>query len=385
MILWLNPTSGLSGDMLLGALLDLGAPLDAVRDALDPLGLPGWSVAAEPTARGGLRATRALVRIADDAEHRSAATLLDLVARVERAPVAAVATAAIRALAETEASIHGVPVADVQLPELGGLDTVVDTVGVAAAVDALGITAVHSAPIALGTGSIDSAHGLLPVPAPATLALLTGADVYGIGAVGETVTPTGAALLRALGCRYEPAPPMSVRAVGYGAGTRDPVERPNVLGAVLGAPRAPVGERESLVLLETTVDDVTGEEIGTALERVLAAGALDAWALPATGKKGRPALVVSVLARPPEVDTVLDVLARFTGTLGVRLMDVERATLPRRTVEVTLDGQRIRVKVGPHRAKPEHDDVVIAALALGQSPATVAARALAAAAENGAR
>jgi uncharacterized protein (TIGR00299 family) protein len=385
MILWLNPTSGLSGDMLLGALLDLGAPLDAVRDALDPLGLPGWSVAAEPTARGGLRATRALVRIADDAEHRSAATLLDLVARVERAPVAAVATAAIRALAETEASIHGVPVADVQLHELGGLDTVVDTVGVAAAVDALGITAVHSAPIALGTGSIDSAHGLLPVPAPATLALLTGADVYGIGAVGETVTPTGAALLRALGCRYEPAPPMSVRAVGYGAGTRDPVERPNVLGAVLGAPRAPVGERESLVLLETTVDDVTGEEIGTALERVLAAGALDAWALPATGKKGRPALVVSVLARPPEVDTVLDVLARFTGTLGVRLMDVERATLPRRTVEVTLDGQRIRVKVGPHRAKPEHDDVVIAALALGQSPATVAARALAAAAENGAR
>jgi uncharacterized protein (TIGR00299 family) protein len=385
MILWLNPTSGLSGDMLLGALLDLGAPLDAVRDALDPLGLPGWSVAAEPTARGGLRATRALVRIADDAEHRSAATLLDLVARVERAPVAAVATAAIRALAETEASIHGVPVADVQLHELGGLDTVVDTVGVAAAVDALGITAVHSAPIALGTGSIDSAHGLLPVPAPATLALLTGADVYGIGAVGETVTPTGAALLRALGCRYEPAPPMSVRAVGCGAGTRDPVERPNVLGAVLGAPRAPVGERESLVLLETTVDDVTGEEIGTALERVLAAGALDAWALPATGKKGRPALVVSVLARPPEVDTVLDVLARFTGTLGVRLMDVERATLPRRTVEVTLDGQRIRVKVGPHRAKPEHDDVVIAALALGQSPATVAARALAAAAQNGAR
>jgi uncharacterized protein (TIGR00299 family) protein len=385
MILWLNPTSGLSGDMLLGALLDLGAPLDAVRDALDPLGLPGWSVAAEPTARGGLRATRALVRIADDAEHRSAATLLDLVARVERAPVAAVATAAIRALAETEASIHGVPVADVQLHELGGLDTVVDTVGVAAAVDALGITAVHSAPIALGTGSIDSAHGLLPVPAPATLALLTGADVYGIGAVGETVTPTGAALLRALGCRYEPAPPMSVRAVGYGAGTRDPVERPNVLGAVLGVPRAPVGERESLALLETTVDDVTGEEIGTALERVLAAGALDAWALPATGKKGRPALVVSVLARPPEVDTVLDVLARFTGTLGVRLMDVERATLPRRTVEVTLDGQRIRVKVGPHRAKPEHDDVVIAALALGQSPATVAARALAAAAQNGAR
>jgi uncharacterized protein (TIGR00299 family) protein len=381
-ILWLNPTSGLSGDMLLGALLDLGAPLGAVRAALDPLGLPGWDISTEVTTRGGLRARRALVRVDDDAEHRSAAALLDLVGRVDPAPVAAIATAAVRVLAEAEAVIHDVPVDTVHLHELGGLDTVVDTVGVAAAVHALGVTDVYSAPIALGTGTIASAHGVLPVPAPATLALLTGAAVHDIGAVGETVTPTGAALLRALRCRYDSVPPMTVTAVGYGAGTRDPVERPNVLSAVLGAPHSSVGERESLTLLETTVDDVTGEAIGTTVERLLEMGALDAWATPATGKKSRPAVVISALTRPADAESALHVLAKFTGTLGIRSTAIERHTLPRREIEVEVEGHRIGVKVGPYRSKPEHDDVLAVAAALGWSPATVAARALAAAAQQ---
>jgi uncharacterized protein (DUF111 family) len=210
--------------------------------------------------------------------------------------------------------------------------------------------------------------------------LLTGADVHGIGAVGETVTPTGAALLRALRCSYGPLPSMTVRGVGYGAGAQDPVERPNVLTVVLGARRASLGKPESLTLLETTVDDTSGEEMGTALDQLLAGGAVDAWATPVTGKKGRPAVVVSVLTWPADVEDMLDVLARFTGTLGIRLTDVERRALPRRMVEVELDGHPIRVKVGPYRSKPEHDDVVALATALRLSPATVTARALAAAA-----
>jgi pyridinium-3,5-bisthiocarboxylic acid mononucleotide nickel chelatase len=376
-IVWLNPVAGVSGDMLLGALLDLGAPLDAVLDALAPLHLPGVGVSAEYTQRQGLRARRAVVRIDDDATHRPAAVLLDLVARATPQAVADLATEAVRALAETEAAIHRQPVSDVHLHEVGGLDTVIDTVGVAAAAHALGVTCVYSAPIALGTGTVRSAHGLLPVPAPATIALLAGAEVYGAGPVGETVTPTGAALLSALGCRYEPPPPMTVRRVGYGAGARDPAGRPNVLPAVLAEPSNAGDSRESLTLLETTVDDVTGEAIGAAIERLLHAGAVDAWATAATGKKGRPALVVSVLAGPAHADTLVEVLARWTGTLGVRLTPVERHALPRQTVEVEVGGHRVRVKVGPYGAKPEHDDVLAVSRALDRPPATVVAAALA--------
>jgi uncharacterized protein (TIGR00299 family) protein len=377
-IVWLNPVAGLSGDMLLGALLDLGAPLAAIHRALEPLELPGWDLSVERTSRQGLRALRAVVRIDDTVTERRAAVLLDLVARAHPAPVAESATRAVRALAEAEGAVHGRPADEVHLHEIGGLDTVIDTVGVAAAAHALGVTSVYSAPIALGTGTIRSAHGLLPVPAPATLALLGGAAVVGAGPVGETVTPTGAALLRALRCSYEPPPSMNVGAVGYGAGARDPADYPNVLPAVLGT-LGEVGNsvRDVLALLETTVDDVTGEVVGATIDAVLAAGALDAWATPATGKKSRPALVLSVLARPAESGALSDVLARSTGTLGVRIHPVDRLTFPRRIVTVYIGGHPVRVKVGPYRAKAEHDDVVAVSHALGLPAAEVAARAVA--------
>lgn len=377
MIVWLNPVAGVSGDMLLGALLDLGAPMDAIRDALAPLDLPGARVSTEDVYRQGLRARRAVVHVDDDATERPAAVLLDLVARATPRPVADLATRAVRALAETEAAIHGQPVSDVHLHEIGGLDTVLDTVGVAAALHALGVTRVYSAPIALGSGVVPSAHGLLPVPAPATIALIAGAEVYGVGPVGETVTPTGAALLRAMGCRYQPPPSMTVRAVGYGAGSRDPADRPNLLPATLGEPGDAGAPGASLTLLETTVDDVTGEAIGAAIARLLEAGAVDAWTVPATGKKGRPAHVVSALARPADADALVDVLARWTGTLGVRLTPVERRALPRRTVEVEVGGHPVRVKVGPYGAKPEHDDVLAVSRAVDRPPAVVVAAALA--------
>lgn len=358
MILWLNPTAGLSGDMLLGALLDLGAPLEAVRAAVASTGIQGWSVEPVAVQRQGMRALHAQVAVTDSAAERHAAELVELVSRAQPGPVGTVARAAILSLAEVEAGIHGRSIDEVHLHELGGIDTVVDTVGVAAAVHALGITSVWSAPLRLGSGQTGSAHGLLPVPAPATLALLAGVPVVGVPGGSETVTPTGAALLGALGCRYGEIPAMTLTRTGYGAGTRDTPERPNVLTALLGSPIEGSSGREPLTVLETNVDDVTGEVLGQLIDRLLSAGAVDAWIGSVTGKKNRPTHVITALCHPAEDAAVTAVLMSETGTLGVRRTDAQRDVLPRREERVTVAGHDVRMKVGPHRAKPEHDDLV---------------------------
>ena len=239
---------------------------------------------------------------------RHAADLLRLARAAVPAAAGELAAAAITALAEAEGRIHGMPAADVHLHELGGVDTIVDTVGVAAALDALGVSAVWSAPLALGVGVISMHHGQFPAPAPATVALLDGASVTGTSTTGETVTPTGAALLHAAGCRYGPMPAMRVAGSGYGAGSRDVPERPNVLPVLLGEPLdetpdhplqdAAAGGTETLIMVETTVDDVPGELLGDLPALVLGAGALDVWITAVTGKKGRPAHVITALCRP---------------------------------------------------------------------------------------
>ena len=403
MILWLNPFSGISGDMLLGALLDLGAPLGAVRAAVASTGLTGWELTAGPVQRAGLAACQARVQVADDVPARPAAELLTLARAAVPAAAGRLAAAAITALAEAEGRIHGVPAAEVHLHELGGVDTIVDTVGVAAALDALGISAVWSAPLTLGAGVIEMHHGQFPAPAPATVALLDGVAVTGTltglgGGAAETVTPTGAALLRAAGCRYGPVPAMRVVRSGYGAGTRDVPGRPNVLPALLGEPLdealehsldapagrlagqppgdAAAGDTETLIMVETTVDDVTGELLGDLPGLLLGAGALDAWITAVTGKKGRPAHVVTALCRPGQAGPVQARLLAETGSLGARRHAVQRRALPRQEAEVTVQGHRIRVKIGPHRAKPEHDDVAAAALATGLPRRVLAEQAL---------
>ena len=392
MILWLNPFSGISGDMLLGALLHLGAPLDDVRTAVASTGLTGWELTAGSVRRAGLSACQAQVRVGETVPARRAADLLTLARAAVPAAAAELAASAIAALAEAEGRIHGVPAADVYLHELGGVDTIVDTVGVAAALHALRVKAVWSAPLALGAGVIEMRHGQFPAPAPATVAFLEGAQVTGLHPTGgataaETVTPTGAALLRAAGCRYGPMPAMRVAASGYGAGARDVPGRPNVLPALLGAPledqelagppadESP-GGTETLIMVETTVDDVTGELLGDLPGLLLGAGALDAWITAVTGKKGRPAHVVTALCRPGQDEPVQARLLAETGSLGARRHPVQRSALPRREAEVTVQGHRIRVKIGPHRAKPEHDDVAAAALATGLPRRVVAEQAL---------
>jgi len=377
-ILWLNPTAGLSGDMLLGALLDLGAPLDAVRAAIASTGVQGWSVEPICVQRKGIRALHAQVAVTDSASERSAADLIDLVSGAQPEQVGAVARAAVLSLAEVEAGIHGLSIDEVHLHELGGIDTVVDTVGVAAAAHALGIRSVWSAPLRLGHGQTMSAHGMLPVPAPATLALLAGVPVVGVPGGSETVTPTGAALLAALGCRYGEIPAMTLARTGYGAGTRDTPERPNVLTALLGLPAGTSSGREPLTVLETTVDDVTGEVLGQLIDRLLSAGAVDAWIASVTGKKNRPTQVITALCQPSDDAAVTAVLMAETGTLGVRRIDAQRDVLPRSEGRVIVAGHEVRVKVGPHRAKPEYDDLVEIARVTGAPVRVVADQAQAA-------
>lgn len=365
MILFLNPIAGLSGDMLLGALIDLGAPLESIRASIEATGITGWRLTAESVERQGVRAAHAVVAVDDVVPARAAADLMKMAALATPPEVAAMAVAAINSLAEVESRIHGVPAASVHLHELGGVDTIVDTVGVASALHALDISEVWSGPVGLGTGQVKAAHGLLPVPAPATLALLNNVPVVGIDTTTETVTPTGAAMLRAMNTRFGPMPAMTIRGTGYGAGTRDTPGRPNVVTAVLGTPALNTAHTQSMTMLETTVDDVTGEVLGHLINELLEAGAADAWIAPVVGKKNRPAHVISALCLHQSVPSVEERLLKSTGTLGVRHTLVDRRALPREWSRVDVEGSSVRMKIGPHRVKPEHADLVAASEATG--------------------
>ncbi|OZC85307.1 TIGR00299 family protein [Rhodococcus sp. 06-418-1B] len=374
MILWLNPIAGISGDMMLGALLDLGAPIETIRDAIASTGITGWNLDVESVERQGVRALHAVVDVDDVVSERHAHELITMAEKAMPREAADLAGAAVRALARIESRIHDTPVESVHLHELGGVDTIVDTVGVAAALHALDIDEVWSGPVGLGVGQTRAAHGIIPVPAPATLELLRGSRVRGIDSDNETVTPTGAALLAAANTRYGPVPEMTMDAVGYGAGTRDTQGRPNVLTAVLGTRLRSESRHDAMIVMDTTVDDVTGEILGELIPALLTAGAADAWITPVVGKKNRPAHVISALCTPLTVTVVEECLLTRTGSLGVRRTHVDRRSLPRHMEVVNVDGHHVRVKVGPHRSKPEHDDLVAVSTATGESLRSVAER-----------
>jgi uncharacterized protein (TIGR00299 family) protein len=376
MICWINPFTGLAGDMLLAALIDAGAPLDDIRSAVAATGLTGWELTAERVTDHGLTGTRVTVHVADHQAERAAAELITMASRTGAEPVAALAVAALTAIAEAEAHLHGTDAASVHLHELGGHDTLVDIVGTAAALHALGVTDVVCAALPLGTGQIASAHGIIPCPAPATLALLRGAVVVGTTLPGETVTPTAAALLTAAGTRYGPPPPMTLGPTGYGTGSRRLPDRPNVVAVTLGSAVPSEPGAEPVVVLSTNLDDVTGETLGYTISRALDAGALDAWATPAVMKKGRPAHVLHVLARPETAADLRRLVLAETGSLGIRQALTSRTTLPRRFDTVEVDGVPIRIKHGPYAAKPEHDDLAEAAARLGLPLRTVFERAM---------
>lgn len=369
---YIDCIAGASGDMLLGALVDAGLPPATLEAELAKLGIDGFHLHVRRVSKNGFGAAKVDVETDDHAPERRLRDIVAVVANSTVAdPVKQRAARVFTRICEAEAAIHGLPANDVHLHEVGGIDAIVDVVGVLAGVAALGIARVVVSPVPLGRGFVDGAHGRIPLPAPATVALLRGAPVHGSAIDAELVTPTGAALLAELADAWGPLPAMTLTAVGYGAGTRDlPV--PNVVRILLGeAPPAGAGwVSETITVLETNLDDDRGETIGHAVRRLLAEGALDVVTLPAQMKKDRPASVVKVLARPADADRLERVLFEETSTLGVRRGETRRDALPRRCETVATRFGPVAVKLavlpgGTLRATPEYEDCRKAAAAHG--------------------
>ncbi len=378
-VAYVNAAAGVAGDMLLGALVDAGADVEAIGATLGGLELDGWAMTFERVQRGGIAATWANVVTDTHGEHghdhhphRPARVITELLAAADLpTPVRTTAQRIFDTLAAAEGAVHGIEPAEVEFHEVGALDAIVDVVGVAAALHSLGIDRLVAAPIAMGYGTTRSAHGVLPNPPPAVARLLAqrAVPVIGVDTPMELATPTGVAILVAMAESFGPLPSMTVEATGYGAGTADPAGRPNVVQVLVGTAAeestTPAPGRE-VVELESNVDDVTGEVLAHTISSLLAAGALDAWATPIVMKKGRPAHTVHALVEPHDVQRLAALILDETGSLGIRAATVTRWPQRRVHVTVDIDGHPVRVKLAGHRAKPEHDDALAAAVALGR-------------------
>jgi len=383
---WIDCSAGVSGDMLLGALIDAGAD---IKETVDALGV-GASLDVVTSSRGGLRAVTVDVRSTADQPMR---TLDDLVRLVDRAGVAESvaqrARAVLSRIATAEARVHGTSAAEVHFHEIGAVDTIVDVVGVCVAVHQLGIGEIVASPIALGGGSIDTAHGTLPVPGPAVLELLAAAELsaYGGPVDVELATPTGVALLAELATSSGPMPALRQTTVGIGAGARELLDRPNVVRIVLGQPTgrdASDADGDSWLVLEANVDDLDPRLWPQVIERLLTAGAADAWLTPILMKKGRPAHTLSALTPPACAEAVRTAMFTESSTIGVRSTVVGKSALDREWLVVDIDGEQVRVKVARMSGEvvnvaPEWEDVVSAARRLDRPAKSVLAAASAAA------
>jgi uncharacterized protein (TIGR00299 family) protein len=359
-IAYLDCFSGVSGDMLLGALIDAGAAVEALRMELERLPLEGWALEECRVLRGGIAATQAAVEVAGAPEPRTFREVAEIIAGA-RLPDAdrEAATRVFRALAEAEATVHGETVETLHLHDVGAVDAIVDVIGTVAGLRLLGVESLYCSALPAGDGEVSGPHGTLPVPAPATLELVRRAKAplrRSDGAYGELVTPTGAAIVTTL-ARFE-RPEIMIERVGYGAGTRDPADRPNVL-------RLWVGEGASqatrpMVLIETNIDDMTPEMMGYALEKLLAEGAADSWFTPLQMKKNRPGVMLSAICSEADEERIARLLLRETSTLGVRVRPVARWEAEREVVEFqsSLGPAAIKVKRLPGelpRIAPEYE------------------------------
>ena len=384
---WFNCCAGVAGDMLLASLIDAGADRLDVMEAWAALDVGGYAATWERVQRCGVGALWTNIAVhaehdEPDGEHRNvhrdhthphrpAREVLALIAAAPLQPwVSEAASRVYRALAEVEGRVHGVHPDDVELHEVGALDSILDVVGVCAALHSLEVGRIAYSPVAVGHGTVDTAHGRLPNPVPAVSLLLAdaGASVIGIDTTMELSTPTGVALVTTLGV-CGPMPSMTVAATGFGAGTANPPSRPNVVQAVVGTTVGVTtvdATGRPAVLVEVNVDDVTGEVVAHTIAQLLAAGAHDAWATPIIMKKGRPAHTVSALCDDSSFAEVRSVMVRETGSLGVRASAVARWPQHREERTVDIDGHPVRVKVGEHRVKAEFDDALAAATALGR-------------------
>jgi pyridinium-3,5-bisthiocarboxylic acid mononucleotide nickel chelatase len=388
---WIDASAGVAGDMLLGALLDAGADLAAVQQAVDAVVAGSVLLSAAQVTRAGLRATKAEIKpVADDPPHRSWATIWTMIEEADLAePVRQRAQIVFAQLAVAEGRVHGIAAEDVEFHEVGALDSIADVVGVAAGLYDLGVTSLSAGPVALGSGQVRGAHGMLPVPVPAVAELARGWQVSA-GGEGELTTPTGMALLAALADLCEDLPALKMHGVGVGAGTRDVAGRANVTRVVLGDPAtsASAAPVSPALLLEANVDDLDPRLWPDVLQRLLQAGADDAWLVPIVMKKGRPAHILSVLCEPGRAVGLRTEMLAQTSTFGVRQTKTSKYALPRTWFQVDVDGDPVAIKVA-HRdgvitqVSPEFDSVAARAAALGRTQHDVLIAAVAAATAAG--
>jgi uncharacterized protein (TIGR00299 family) protein len=374
---YLDCIAGTSGDMLLGALIDAGLPSSALEAELSKLHIDDFHLHFNQVSKNGFGATKVEVHAHDHAPERHLREIREIVehSHVSRT-VKERAMRVFTRICEAEGGIHGMPAEEVHLHEVGGVDAIVDVVGVLAGFELMGIERVVVSPLPMGRGFVQGAHGRIPLPAPATVALLMGVPVTGSPIDKELVTPTGAALLVELADAWGPLPSMTLRAVGYGAGSRDLVI-PNVLRILLGD-STPDGPWlcETVTVLETHLDNDRGETIGHTFRKLMAEGALDVVSIPAQMKKDRPAQVVKVLAKPEDADRLERILFEETSTLGIRRSDTRRDALHRHFDTVETRYGAINVKLahlpgGGLRAMPEYEDCRAASEAHGVSLAAV--------------
>ena len=354
--------SGISGDMVLGALVDAGLPVRELSGGLSALPISGYRLRARSVMRGAIRATKVDVEIQKGL--RAPLTLRQINRLITKsglpAPVKSGALRVFQRLAEAEGLAHGVPTEDVHFHEVGVLDSFVDVVGAVLGCHLLGIQSVTASPVNLGSGTIQTEHGTLPVPGPAVAALATGVPVTSAGPSRELTTPTGLALARTLASDFVPLPSMRVRKVGYGAGTADPEGWPNVLRVFVGdLSTASLAEQDRVTQIETNLDDMNPQAYDLVMDRLFAVGALDVTLTPVTMKRSRPGIVLTVLIAPEKADEAATVILRETTALGVRMMELQRRILPRRMETVRLGQETVHVKVaelgrGKEKAAPEY-------------------------------
>src|SRR5216683_7009852 len=338
--------SGISGDMTLGALVDAGCDVERLRAELRGLLVPGWELTAEKVWKNGMAATYVMVKTEDQQTHRSLSVILDILQKSQLAPqVRERASAIFQKLGEAEARVHDVPLEKVHFHEVGAVDAVVDIVGACIGFHALGIEKFACSPLNVGGGTVKMAHGVLPVPAPATANLLQGKPTYSNGVQRELVTPTGAAIVATLCESFGPQPPMSVSAIGYGAGAADLEGQPNVLRLMVGeaAEKTMPGYDQEITIIEANLDDMNPQIYGYFQEKALAAGALDVFTAPVQMKKNRPGTLLTVLCQPADAQTLMTLIFAETTTFGVRTYSAQRRVLPREFVNVTTSFGNARV------------------------------------------
>jgi uncharacterized protein (TIGR00299 family) protein len=357
--------SGISGDMTLGALVDAGCSADLLRWELRTLQVPGWDLTTEKVWKNGVSATYVRVKTEDQQKHRSLSTILELLKNSQLAPpVRERASVIFQKLGDAEAYVHDAPLEKVHFHEVGGVDAIVDIVGACVGFHALGIERFVCSPLNVGGGTAKMAHGVLPVPAPATARLLQGAPTFSNGVQRELVTPTGAAIVATLCDLFGPQPPMTVSAIGYGAGTADLEGQPNVLRIMIGEcaeKTASAGLEEEISIIEANLDDMNPQIYGYVLEKALQAGALDVYTTALQMKKNRPGTLLTVLCRPEDSNKLMSLLFAETTTFGIRTHRAQRRVLAREWVNVSTSYGDVRIKLSRSNGHilhvaPEYDD-----------------------------